>query len=86
MQCDINDRSISIEERDAAYQWLRDNDPVHCDEKNGFWILTRREDVRALAKDAERFPNAVESAMDSAVEVATANATDHATLRPLDFY
>ena len=31
MQCDINDRSISIEERDAAFQWLRDNDPTSID-------------------------------------------------------
>lgn len=54
---DLNDLSISREERDAALRWLRDNDPVHWDAKNGFWILTRHADVRRLAKDAERFTN-----------------------------
>ncbi|MEE2665424.1 MAG: cytochrome P450 [Myxococcota bacterium] len=59
MEYDINDLSIPFEERHAACRWLRDNDPVHWDEKNGFWILTRHEDVRALAKDADRFSNAI---------------------------
>jgi cytochrome P450 len=54
---DLDDLSLPWAERDAAHRWLRDNDPVHWDAKNGFWILTRHADVRCLAKDAGRFTN-----------------------------
>jgi cytochrome P450 len=46
---DINDLSLPRAERDAAPRWLRNNDPVHGDAKNGFWLLTRYADVRRLA-------------------------------------
>jgi cytochrome P450 family 142 subfamily A polypeptide 1 len=35
--------------------WLRANDPVHLDEANGVWGITRYDDVRAISKDPERF-------------------------------
>jgi len=54
---DLNDLSLLRSERNAALRWLRDNDPVHWDAKNGLWLLTRHEDVRHLAKDHERFTN-----------------------------
>ncbi|MBJ22281.1 MAG: hypothetical protein CL933_22960 [Deltaproteobacteria bacterium] len=54
---DINDLSLPRDERDRALRWLRDHDPVHWDERNGFWLLTRYDDVRRLAKDNERFTN-----------------------------
>ncbi|MAG33924.1 MAG: hypothetical protein CL908_23840 [Deltaproteobacteria bacterium] len=54
---DLNDLSLPPAERDTALRWLRDNDPVYWDAKNGFWLLTRHADVRSLAKDDERFTN-----------------------------
>ena len=33
---DLNDLSLPRDERDAALRWLRDNDPGHWDEQNGF--------------------------------------------------
>lgn len=46
----------------AAYRWLRDHDPVHWHEPTattpdgeGFWCLTRHEDVSQAAADAATF-------------------------------
>ena len=38
--------------------WLRANDPVHFDEANGVWGITRYEDVREISRDPERFSSA----------------------------
>jgi cytochrome P450 family 142 subfamily A polypeptide 1 len=38
-----------------ALAWLRRHDPVHWDAANGFWLLTRHADVRAVAKQPELF-------------------------------
>jgi cytochrome P450 family 142 subfamily A polypeptide 1 len=54
---DLDDASLSPRERDEALRWLRDNDPVHWDEKNELWLVTRYADVRRVAKDAARFTN-----------------------------
>jgi cytochrome P450 len=54
---DLNDLSIPREERFAALRWLREHDPVHWDEKNGMWLLTRHADIRALSKDPVAFTN-----------------------------
>jgi cytochrome P450 family 142 subfamily A polypeptide 1 len=35
--------------------WLRANDPVHFDEANGVWGITRYDHVREISKDPERF-------------------------------
>jgi cytochrome P450 len=37
------------------YKWMRDEAPVYQSEKWGFWALSRFEDVRAAALDAETF-------------------------------
>ena len=54
---DLNDLSISREERFESLRWLREHDPVHWDEKNGMWLLTRHADIRALSKDPVAFTN-----------------------------
>ncbi len=55
MEYDINDLSLSTEERDEALGWLREHDSVHWDEKNGFWLVTRHADVLRVSKDTARF-------------------------------
>ncbi len=55
MEYDVNDLSLSTEQRDRALAWLREHDSVHWDEKNGFWLITRHADVLRVSKDTERF-------------------------------
>jgi cytochrome P450 family 142 subfamily A polypeptide 1 len=55
MSFDINDLDSGPAERDAELARLRREDPVHWDETNGFWLLTRYADVRAASKDPELF-------------------------------
>lgn len=55
MEYDINDLALGTEERDEALSWLREHDPVHWDEKNGFWLVTRHADVMSVSKDSQRF-------------------------------
>jgi cytochrome P450 family 142 subfamily A polypeptide 1 len=50
---DIDDMRSDPQEREAALVWLRRNDPVHWDAKNGFWLATRHADVREIAKNPE---------------------------------
>ena len=37
------------------FRWLRDNDPVHWNEKSGLWLITLHEDVSAISRDAELY-------------------------------
>jgi cytochrome P450 family 142 subfamily A polypeptide 1 len=55
LEYDINDLTVSIPERDECLAWLRANDPVHWDAKNGFWLLTRHADVVSVSKNSETF-------------------------------
>ena len=41
-----------------AYRWLRDESPVHLDERNGLWGIARYEDVLAAERDPRTFSNA----------------------------
>jgi cholest-4-en-3-one 26-monooxygenase len=50
------------------YRWLRDNDPVshhdHPNYPNGFWAVTRYEDVQRVSRDAATFHNAPDPFLD----------------------
>ena len=52
---DFNDLSISPAEEAECLASLRRNDPVHWDEKNGFWLLTRHADVKNVSRNPELF-------------------------------
>ena len=41
----------------AAYAQLRDSAPVYREPETGFWVLTRYDDVKAVAADWEHFSN-----------------------------
>jgi len=55
MDFDINDLVTDPALRDAELARLRREDPVHWDERNGFWLITRHADVRELSKQPEQF-------------------------------
>lgn len=55
---------------DNPYPWykaLRDNDPVYFNEKYGFWILSRFEDVQAALRDFKTFSNCEGVALEAQV-------------------
>jgi len=52
---DINDLSISPLEEAESFSWLRRNDPVHWDEKNACWLVTRHADVKYVSQHPELF-------------------------------
>jgi len=52
---DFNDLSISPREEAESLAWLRRNDPVHWDEKNAGWLLTRHAEVKYVSRHAELF-------------------------------
>ncbi|MBY0399400.1 cytochrome P450 [Myxococcota bacterium] len=55
MDFDINDVVSDPEARERELVRLRREDPVHWDERNGFWLLTRHADVREASKQPELF-------------------------------
>jgi cytochrome P450 family 142 subfamily A polypeptide 1 len=38
-----------------AYRWLRENDPVHRDEANELWVVSRHEEVSLVSRHPERY-------------------------------
>jgi cytochrome P450 family 142 subfamily A polypeptide 1 len=42
----------------AQWAWLRENSPLHWDEPNNVWGVTRYDDVRAISADPVTFSNA----------------------------
>jgi cytochrome P450 len=38
-----------------VYAWLRENDPVHRNDRDDIWVLSRHADVDAALRDARRF-------------------------------
>jgi cytochrome P450 family 142 subfamily A polypeptide 1 len=38
-----------------VYRWLRDRDPVHWDDKNQLWVISRHEDVSTISKNPELY-------------------------------
>jgi cytochrome P450 len=38
-----------------AYRWLRHHSPIHLDEKNGLWVLSKHEDVSHVSRHQELY-------------------------------
>ena len=55
MEYDIKDLDQSVDRRDQTLAWLRENDPVHWDAKNDFWLVTQHADVLEVSKNSSRF-------------------------------
>jgi cytochrome P450 len=56
MRFDPYDYAIQ-EDPYPAYAWLRENDPVHHNEDDGFWTLAKHDDVAAAFRDDLTFSN-----------------------------
>jgi cytochrome P450 family 142 subfamily A polypeptide 1 len=41
-----------------VFRWLRENDPVHWDEKNNLWVITRYEDISSIERRPDVFSSA----------------------------
>jgi cholest-4-en-3-one 26-monooxygenase len=54
MQIDILDPRFYDDPWDG-YRWLRQNDPVHWDEANGLWVVSKHEDVSHVSRHQERY-------------------------------
>lgn len=49
-----------------SYAWLREHDPVHHNEVDGFWALAKHADVHAAFKDEATFSNRMGVSIDKA--------------------
>ncbi len=38
-----------------VFRWMRENDPVHRDEKNGLWVITKYDDVSYVERQPDLF-------------------------------
>lgn len=57
-QIDLVDGSFYGKDPYPAFAWLRANDPVYFDERNGVWGLTKYADVKEASKDPDTFSSA----------------------------
>ncbi len=51
---DVNDPRLYDDPWDT-YRWLRAHDPVHRDEANGLWVVSRHAEVSLVSRNAERY-------------------------------
>ena len=54
MQIDILDPRF-YDDPFEGYRWLRNNDPVHWDEANELWVVSKHEDVSHVSRHQERY-------------------------------
>ena len=54
MQIDILDPRF-YDDPWEGYRWLRNNDPVHWDEANALWVVSKHEDVSHVSRHQERY-------------------------------
>jgi cytochrome P450 family 142 subfamily A polypeptide 1 len=52
---DLLDPHFYVGDPHPAYRWMRENEPVYHDEKNGLWAVTRMEDVRSVERRSDVF-------------------------------
>ena len=51
---DVNDPRL-YDDPWETYRWLRANDPVHRDEANELWVVSRHAEVSLVSRNAERY-------------------------------
>jgi cholest-4-en-3-one 26-monooxygenase len=54
---DIIDGEFYVDDPYSRYAWLRENSPVHWDDINELWVLTRYDDIIAVEKNKRLFIN-----------------------------
>lgn len=55
---DILDGDFYVDDPHSRYAWLREHSPVHWDEINELWVVTRYDDIVAIEKNKRVFSNA----------------------------
>ena len=58
MDIDLLDGAFYADDPFPAYAFLRDHAPLHRDERNGLWAVSRHADVKAISQDPDRFSSA----------------------------
>jgi cytochrome P450 family 142 subfamily A polypeptide 1 len=68
-----------------TYRWLRANDPVHWDEKNQLWVLSRHEDVVHVSRHTELYSSAqgVRPVLDVPLSIIAMDDPEHTRVRRL---
>lgn len=82
---DIMDLTHDVATQHEALRRLRAEDPVHWDEKNQFWLVTKYEDVRHVSKNAHLFcsGHGVLPNSDEKVSIVTMDDPQHARMRAI---
>ena len=85
MSFDVLDPHFYAGDPFPAYLDLRTNDPVHWDEKNRCWVLTRHKDVTYVSKRTDLFCSGqgVLADGDMQISIVTMDDPRHAQLRKL---
>ena len=85
MTYDLTDLELSVEDRDAQLADLRQNAPVHRDDENGWWLITRHEDIVRVSRDTQAFSSASGVTYFPGVPLAliTSDPPDHTRMRRL---
>lgn len=52
---DLFDPNFYVGDPHPAYRWMRENEPVFHDEKNGLWAVTRMEELREVERRSDVF-------------------------------
>ncbi len=68
-----------------AYRWLRTNDPVHWDERNGLWVVSKHEDVVHISRHTELYSSAqgVRPVLDVPLSIIAMDDPEHTRVRRL---
>jgi cholest-4-en-3-one 26-monooxygenase len=68
-----------------AYRWLRTNDPIHWDERNGLWVLSKHVDVVHVSRHTELYSSAqgVRPVLDVPLSIIAMDDPEHTRVRRL---
>jgi cytochrome P450 family 142 subfamily A polypeptide 1 len=68
-----------------VYRWLRLNDPVHWDERNGLWVVSKHEDVVHISRHTELYSSAqgVRPVLDVPLSIIAMDDPEHTRVRRL---
>ncbi len=68
-----------------SYRWLRTNDPVHWDERNGLWVVSKHEDVVHISRHTELYSSAqgVRPVLDVPLSIIAMDDPEHTRVRRL---
>ena len=82
---DLTDFTLSFEERDAQLLELRRNEPVAWDDRNGWWYVTRHDDITTVSRDTTTFSSAEGVTYFAPIPLGmiTADPPEHTRLRRL---